>query len=85
VKPQGVFQNHLLVGFHGANIKEFLVTILREAKPPQIQCLSPEDEFWNELAPNRRSFAVKRTLERSEILFRERKGSWTTDHETLKR
>ena len=28
------------------NIKEFLVTILSEAKRPQIQCLSLEGEFW---------------------------------------
>jgi hypothetical protein len=29
----------------GANIKEFLVTILSEAKRPQRQCLSPQGEF----------------------------------------
>jgi hypothetical protein len=29
----------------GANIKEFLVTILSEVKRPQTQCLSPEGEF----------------------------------------
>ena len=30
----------------GANIKEFLVTIISEVKRPQTQCLSPKDEFW---------------------------------------
>jgi hypothetical protein len=30
----------------GANIKEFLVTILSEVKRPQIQCLSLKGEFW---------------------------------------
>jgi hypothetical protein len=30
----------------GANIKEFLVTILSEVKRPQTQCLSPKGEFW---------------------------------------
>ena len=29
-----------------ANIKEFWLTILSEAKRPQTQCLSPEGEFW---------------------------------------
>jgi len=29
----------------GANIKEFLVTILSEAERPQTQCLSPKGEF----------------------------------------
>jgi len=36
----------VLPGFPGANIKEFLVTILSEAKRPQIQCLSLKGEFW---------------------------------------
>jgi hypothetical protein len=27
-------------------MKEFLVTILSEAKRPQTQCLSPKGEFW---------------------------------------
>jgi len=31
----------------GVNIKEFLVTILSEAKRPQIQCLSLKGEFWS--------------------------------------
>jgi len=30
----------------GANIKEFLVTILSEVKRSQTQCLSPKGEFW---------------------------------------
>jgi hypothetical protein len=30
----------------GANIKEFLVTIISEVKRPQTQCLSPKGEFW---------------------------------------
>ena len=30
----------------GANIKEFLLTILSEVKRPQIQCLSLKGEFW---------------------------------------
>jgi hypothetical protein len=29
-----------------ANSKEFLVTILSEAKRPQRHCLIPQDEFW---------------------------------------
>ncbi len=36
----------MLPGFPGANIKEFWLTILNEAKRPQIQCLSPKGEFW---------------------------------------
>ena len=28
------------------NFEEFWLTILSEAKRPQIQCLSPEGEFW---------------------------------------
>jgi hypothetical protein len=50
-----------------ANIKEFLVTILSEAKPPQTQCLSLKGEFWVCSKANL-------TLECSKILFRERKG-----------
>ncbi len=34
-----------LPGFPGANIKEFWLTILSEAKRPQRQCLSPQGEF----------------------------------------
>jgi len=30
----------------GASIKEFLVTILSEAKRPQIQLFEPKGEFW---------------------------------------
>jgi len=36
----------LLLKPPGANIKEFLLTILSEAKRPQTQCLSPQGEFW---------------------------------------
>ena len=36
----------VLPKFPEANIKEFWVTILSEAKPPQNQCMSPEGEFW---------------------------------------
>ncbi len=35
-----------MAGFPEANIKEFLVTILSEAKWMQIQRLSPTGEFW---------------------------------------
>ena len=61
----------------GANIKEFLITILGEAQPLQIQCLSLKGEFLNEVAPER-SFAVKQALEWSKSLFKERKGIWAT-------
>ena len=30
----------------GANMKEFLVTILSEVKRPQTQYLNPKGEFW---------------------------------------
>jgi len=53
----------------GANIKEFLLPILSETKRPQIQCLSLKASF---------EFAVKRTLEWSKSLFRERKWIWAT-------
>jgi hypothetical protein len=36
----------MLPGFPGANIKEFWLTILSEAKRPQTQCPSPKGEFW---------------------------------------
>ena len=36
----------MLPGFPAANIKEFWLTILSEAKRPQTQYLSPEGEFW---------------------------------------
>ena len=36
----------MLLGFPGANIKEFWLTILSKAKRPQTQCLSPKGEFW---------------------------------------
>jgi cytoplasmic iron level regulating protein YaaA (DUF328/UPF0246 family) len=36
----------MLPGFPGANIKEFWLTILSEAKRPQTQCLRPKGEFW---------------------------------------
>jgi hypothetical protein len=49
--------------------REFLATILSEAKRPQIQCLSPEASF---------EFAVKQALEWSKIIFNERKGIWAT-------
>jgi hypothetical protein len=41
----GVNTLRVVAEIPGANIKEFLVTILSEAKPPQIQCLSPKGEF----------------------------------------
>ncbi len=34
-----------VVQIPGAEINEFLLTILSESKRPQIQCLSPEGEF----------------------------------------
>ena len=45
-KEEGSGLNRLLPNSPGTNIKEFLVTILSEAKRPQIQCLSPKGEFW---------------------------------------
>jgi len=46
-------------------------------KRPQIQCLSPQGEFWERnSAPA--LFAVKRTVEWSKIFFSKRKGIWTT-------
>ena len=36
----------MVPGFPGANINEFWLTILSEAKRPQTQCLSPKGEFW---------------------------------------
>ncbi len=40
------FRSRLLAGFPGANIKEFLVTILSEAKWPQIKCLNLKGTVW---------------------------------------
>jgi hypothetical protein len=42
----------------GANIKEFLGTILSEAKRPQIQCLSPKGEFSERKTPDQKFFSV---------------------------
>ena len=36
------FLNRSLAGFPGANIKEFWLSILSEAKPPQIHLSEPE-------------------------------------------
>jgi hypothetical protein len=49
----------------GANIKEFLVTILGEAKEEQFPLFEPTSEFGN---------CLKRALEWSKSLFKERKG-----------
>jgi len=60
----------------GANSKEFLVTILGEAKRPQTQCLSLKGEFWDCSEANL-------TLEWSKILFRERNGISATTRQKL--
>jgi len=48
----------------GANIKEFLVTILSEAKRLQIQCLSLKGEFW--VCNEANSRMVKNSFQRAE-------------------
>jgi hypothetical protein len=66
----------------GANIKEFLVSILSETARPQILYLSLKGEFW-ERSIALALFAVKRALEWSEILFIERNGFWATVRQGL--
>jgi hypothetical protein len=48
----------------GANIKEFLVTILSEAKRLQTQCLSLKGEFW--VCREGNSRIVKNSFQRAE-------------------
>ena len=48
----------------GANSKEFLVTILSEAKRPQTQCLSLKGEFW--VCSEANSGMVKNSFQRAE-------------------
>jgi len=59
-------------------MKEFLVTILSEAKRPQIQCLSLKGAVWERSSAEQALFAVKQALEWSKILFSERNGFWAT-------
>jgi hypothetical protein len=82
VKVQRSNDKGLLPESPGANIKEFLVTILSKVKRPQTQCLSPKGEFW-ERSSALTLFAVKRTSEWSEILFRERRGVWAKVQQIL--
>jgi hypothetical protein len=41
----------------------FELPVLSEAEWPQIQCLSPEGEFWERSSAYQVLFAVKRALE----------------------
>ena len=58
VKPSGV-----VAEIPGANIKEFLVTILSEAKRPQTQFLSMKAEFW--VCSEANSGMVKNSFQRA--------------------
>ena len=60
----GNFPNRMLPWFPGANIKEFLLTILSEAKRPQTQCLSPTGEFW--VCSEANSIMVKNSFQRAQ-------------------
>ncbi len=60
---RGVTPWRVVAEIPGANGKEFLITILNEAKRPQIQCLSLKGEFW--VCSGANSRLVKNSFQRA--------------------